>query len=353
MYYNAFIAAPYHTLIRTNTRFWKMSGLEVELSADGLNIQAGTLETIARGGVTFGLPNDEVMGDRVEGRAYFDIYADEQAIMDERYKHYIDYVLLIKDSVRGLNVGAPVEFRGVKIGRVVRTDMVYQRMRNLLDKSSQIPVVIRLEPGRMGLSDDEEGATQAKADITKWVKAGLKASLVTGNLVTGSQLVELQYSDEVKPNTEVVSHFHEYSVIPVAPNQFSEIGNEVGELLNKLNKLPLESVAVSTQAVLVETKKTLMKVQKLPLESMANNANETIEQTNKMLSGLTQSVASLEGILADVDQTQLPVEMSKTLQSVNAVLLDLKPLVLQMRNKPNSLIFGDQAVETIEPKKGQ
>jgi paraquat-inducible protein B len=248
MYYNAFIAAPYHTLIRTNTRFWKMSGLEVELSADGLNIQAGTLETIARGGVTFGLP-DEVMGDRVEGRAYFDIYADEQAIMDERYKHYIDYVLLIKDSVRGLNVGAPVEFRGVKIGRVVRTDMVYQRMRNLLDKSSQIPVVIRLEPGRMGLSDDEEGATQAKADITKWVKAGLKASLVTGNLVTGSQLVELQYSDEVKPNTEVVSHFHEYSVIPVAPNQFSEIGNEVGELLNKLNKLPLESVAVSTQAV--------------------------------------------------------------------------------------------------------
>jgi len=165
--------------------------------------------------------------------------------------------------------------------------------------------------------------------------------------------VELQYSDEIDSTTEVVSHFYEYSVIPVAPNQFSQIGNEVGELLNKLNQLPLESVAVSTQAVLVETKKTLMKVQKLPLESMANNANETLEQTNKMLSGLTQSVASLEGILADVDQTQLPVEMSKTLRSVNAVLLDLKPLVLQMRNKPNSLIFGDQAVETIEPKKRQ
>ena len=108
-----------------------------------------------------------------------------------------------------------------------------------------------------------------------------------------------------------------------------------------------------TQAVLVETKKRLMKVQKLPSESMANNANETLEQTNKMLSGLTQSVASLEGILADVDQTQLPVEMTKTLQSVNTVLLDLKPLVLQMRNKSNSLIFDDQAVETIEPKKGQ
>ena len=112
-------------------------------------------------------------------------------------------------------------------------------------------------------------------------------------------------------------------------------------MLNKLNQLPLKPVAVCTQAVLVETKKTLMKVQKLPLESMANNANEILEQTNKMLSGLTQSVASLEGILADVDQTQLPVEITKTLQSVNTVLLDLKPLVLQMRNKSNSLIFDD------------
>jgi len=45
--------------------------------------------------------------------------------------------------------------------------------------------------------------------------------------------------------------------------------------------------------------------------------------------------------------------MAKTLQSVNAVLLDLKPLVLHMRNKPNSLIFSGQAGEKMEPKKGQ
>jgi paraquat-inducible protein B len=170
MYYNAFIEAPYHTLIRSNTRFWKVSGLELELSADGLNVQAETLETIARGGVTFGLPVDEVMGEMIEGRAYFDIFADEQAIMDERYKRSIDYILLVKDSVRGLNVGAPVEFRGVKIGQVIRTDVVSSQMANLLDRSSLIPVLIRLEPGRMGLSDDAEGIEQARVDIAKWVK---------------------------------------------------------------------------------------------------------------------------------------------------------------------------------------
>lgn len=353
MYYNAFIEAPYHTLIRSNSRFWKVSGLEIELSADGLKLQAGTLETIARGGLTFGLPADEVMGDRIDGRAYFAIYADEQAIMDERYKHFIDYILLVEDSVRGLNVGAPVEFRGVKIGQVIRNDVVYRQMANLLDKSSLIPVLIRLEPGRMGLSDDKAGIDQVKVEIDEWVKVGLKASLVTGNLVTGSQLIELQYFDIVGSENESVGHFQQYAVIPVVPNRFSRIGIEVVELVDKLNNLPVDSLATSTQAVLLEAEKTLMKLRKLPLESMASHANETLAKTNRMLYELANSVTSLDRILNEVDQTQLPTEMVKTLQSVNAVLLDLKPLLLQMRNKPNSLIFSGQPVDKIEPKKGQ
>lgn len=353
MYYNAFIEAPYHTLIRSNTRFWKVSGLEVELSADGLKVQADTLETIARGGLTFGLPADEVIGEMIEGRAYFNIYADEQAIIDERYKKSIDYILLVEDSVRGLNIGAPVEFRGVKIGQVVGLDVAYRQMANLLDQASQIPVLIRLEPGRMGLSDDEAGIEQAKADIKKWLKTGLKASLVTGNLVTGSQLVELQYFNMSTSESDPVGRFHEYSVIPVVPNRFSRIGLELGELVNKINNLPLESVTSSTQMVLVEAKQTLMKLQELPLKAMTGNANATLEKTNKMIDGLTVSVNALKGILSDVDQTELPAEMSKTLQSVNAMLLDLKPLVLQMRNQPNSLIFNGQAVDEIEPKKGR
>lgn len=352
MYYNAFIEAPYHTLIRKNTRFWKVSGIEVDLSAGGLKVKAGTLETIARGGLTFGLPADEVMGERIEERAYFDIYANEQAIMDERYRKYIDYVLLVDDSVRGLVSGAPVEFRGVKIGRVVRTDIVQREMKNILERTSQIPVLIRLEPGRMGLDDSEKGIEQVKTDIAKWIEKGLKASLVTANLLTGSQLVELQYYDAEADN-KVLKPFRSYPVIPVVANKFLSIGIEVGELVNKLNSLPLESVADNTQAVLVETKHMLMKLQKLPLSAMTNNVDETIEKTNAMLDALTQSVTTLESILNDVEQTKLPNEMSKTLQSVDALLRDLQPLVLKVRSKPNSLIFDGQLIDEIEPKKGQ
>jgi paraquat-inducible protein B len=351
MYYNAFIEAPYHTLIRSNTRFWKMSGIELEVSADGLKVQAGTLETIVRGGVTFGLPTGEVFGEEIEGRGYFDIYPDEQAILDERFAYKVKYILLVEDSIRGIGVGAPVEFRGVKIGQVIRTDLASNQINNLLDKDSLIPILIQLEPGRMGLSDDEGGVDKLKQDLALWVENGLKASLITGNLVTGSQLVELEYFDQKAAAS--LTRFHQYSVIPLVPNKFSRVGIEIGELVNKLNNLPIGSVASETEAVLKETKRTLAKLQRLPLESMVNNADQMFMRTDKMVDKLTQSVMTLEQILANTNDANLPQTMNGTLRSVDAILLDLKPLLLHLKNKPNGLIFSGQVGESIEPKKGE
>lgn len=351
MYYNAFIEAPYHTLIRSNTRFWKMSGIELEVSADGLKVQAGTLETIVRGGVTFGLPTGEVIGEGIEGRGYFDIYPDEQAILDERFAYKVKYILLVEDSIRGIGVGAPVEFRGVKIGQVVRTDLASNQINNLLDKDSLIPILIQLEPGRMGLSDDEGGVDKLKQDLALWVEKGLKASLITGNLVTGSQLVELEYFDQKEAAS--LTQFHQYSVIPLVPNKFSRVGIEIGELVNKLNNLPIGSVASEMEGVLIETKRTLAKLQRLPLESMVNNADQMFMRTDMMVDKLTQSVTTLEQILANTNDANLPQAMNGTLRSMDAILLDLKPLLLHLKNKPNGLIFSGQVGESIEPNKGE
>ncbi len=350
MYYNAFIEAPYHTLIRSNTRFWKMSGIEVDLSANGMKLQAGTLETIVRGGVTFGLPIDEVLGNRIESRGYFEIYPDEQAILDERFAHKVNYILLVEDSIRGIRIGAPVEYRGVKIGQVVRTDLAYRQINNLLDKASLIPILIELEPGRMGLSDDKGGVEKLKQDLVVWLDKGLKASLVTGNLVTGSQLIELAYFE---PDTAVpLTYFHQYPVIPLMPNKLSRVGVQIGELVNKLNNLPYESVASETETALIETKRTLTMLQKLPLESVLNNADNVLVKTDSMVEKLTQSIIILEEILENTKDAQLPQTMHETLRSVDTILLDLKPLLLHLKRKPNGLIFSSQTGETIEPTKG-
>src|SRR5690606_12436751 len=53
IYYDAFIEAPFHELITTETRFWKASGVQAELTSDGFRVESGTLDTLLMGGVSF------------------------------------------------------------------------------------------------------------------------------------------------------------------------------------------------------------------------------------------------------------------------------------------------------------
>ena len=92
--------------------------------------------------------------------------------------------------MRGLEAGAPVEYRGVQVGTVISPNLPYTDGKSALDEAS-IPVLIRVEPGRMGLSDDLPAVAAVRARVRELVhKRGLRASLKAGNLFTGSLYAE-------------------------------------------------------------------------------------------------------------------------------------------------------------------
>jgi paraquat-inducible protein B len=62
VYYSTFIEAPYHKLITTNTKFWDSSGVQIKLSASGVTVNTGSLETLLTNGVTFGIPEGMPIG---------------------------------------------------------------------------------------------------------------------------------------------------------------------------------------------------------------------------------------------------------------------------------------------------
>ena len=74
VYYNAFIKAPYHQLITSNTKFWDVSGLQLDLNSDGISVKTGNFETMLTNGVTFGIPKGMEIGEKIGERSYFDIY---------------------------------------------------------------------------------------------------------------------------------------------------------------------------------------------------------------------------------------------------------------------------------------
>jgi paraquat-inducible protein B len=71
VYYNAFIESPYGKLVTTNTKFWQINGFELEMSADGIRAQTGTLETMISGGVSFDVPDDLPRGNVIEERVLY------------------------------------------------------------------------------------------------------------------------------------------------------------------------------------------------------------------------------------------------------------------------------------------
>ena len=81
MYYNVFIEAPYDKLITTNTRFWEVTGIDFELSGQGVRINTGTIETLLGGGVSFDVPAYLTKGEPIKEHAQFSIFPNKQKLM--------------------------------------------------------------------------------------------------------------------------------------------------------------------------------------------------------------------------------------------------------------------------------
>ncbi len=195
--YAAFIEAPYKSLVTTTTRFWNDSGIAFSATADGIEMSTGSLQSLLLGGVSFGVPEGVKPGDPVEGGVAFKLFPDYRSINERPYHHSIEYVVEFARSVRGLRPGAPVEYRGLPAGHVDRLLLEELVAEGGRGEGAPIPVLIRLEPGRLEMGDSQRGAERLSRGIETGVRNGLRATLSTGNLLTGSLYVSLDmYPDE-------------------------------------------------------------------------------------------------------------------------------------------------------------
>ncbi|HAD32128.1 MAG TPA: intermembrane transport protein PqiB, partial [Methylophaga sp.] len=240
MRHQLFIESPYDVLVTEGTRFWSASGVDLKLDSEGFKINIASLEALLGGGVTFGVLEDLPVGSPAPPDSIFTLYGDEESARQEAYTQYLEYVLLIEDTVRGLSKGAPVEFRGIRIGTVSSVPWKFTSPERNAQSGFAIPVLIRLEPQRLGGSE--------KVDIKDWaarfdrmLNAGLRATLKSGNLLTGSLFVDLNFQRD--DTYEFVARtFEGHQVLPTSSTGLAQIELKVSNLLDKLNQLEVEPI---------------------------------------------------------------------------------------------------------------
>ncbi len=378
--YDVFIEAPYHQLITKKTRFWDISGLEIDLSANGINIQTDSVQSLLSNSVTFDDFEDLVdtrEAKQSDDHAFYDIYPDKNTAAAPNYTYSLDYIVLVSDSVRGLKIGAPVEFRGINVGEVVSINEVIPQDKPLLSPSYKIPVLISLQPGKIGLEDSKQSVEQLKTEHQSWIENGLRAKLKTGNIVTGQLFVELQnYPDLAWQETPFYSG---YPVIPSVLNDFSSLTESAQKLLDKLNKLPLEALtenasnAVKTFNDVAKNLKTASTNLNIVLDDMnqqqvVSHLNSTLTATKQLadsysvgsqthqdllqtLEHLNELLLSAQTLASNYSQgSETYDNLGQTLSRINTILLELQPLLLHLNQQPNSLIFSGKHPADIQPK---
>ncbi|GAA0367372.1 intermembrane transport protein PqiB [Bowmanella denitrificans] len=343
VYYNAFIQAPYNKLVTSNSRFWNASGVKMDLSAEGLSIQAGNLQTLLTNGVTFGVPAHLPQGEVITERTYFKVYPDYEQATAPDFQYSQEYLLLLEDSVKGLFPGAPVTYRGLNIGKVLAVNLPLEQQPAYLEPQYQIPVLISLYPGQIGLSDNLVGKQKLDEKMDLWIQDGLHASLGNGNLLTGKQLIELTYAPSSARHNDLVS-LQNYRVIPSVSGELSQLTEKFSALLDKFNHLPLQELAENASDMLGTSAQTMVEI-RTSLQAMQGLLAEL--QDKQLVEQLRATLASLEQLAADfADGSTSQGELQRTLQQIQRTLQQSQPLLQQLNQTPNSLIFSGQGDES-------
>lgn len=334
--YDVFVDAPYHELIDSSTRFWDTSGVALKASAVGLEVEMGSLDTILLGGVAFGSPPGLPKGVPVESGQVYKLYKSYASILEQPYRYGSYYVVSFAQSLRGLVPGAPVEYRGIEIGRVERVMLKELADQGHVGTGEAIPVLIFLEPGRLEVGDNEEAVERLNKVIAQGVRSnGLRASLETGNLLTGKQLISLDYFPDEQP--AALGDFEQYSVIPTIETGVARLEQQVSAFLEKLNALPLEETITGANKALGKADDTLTS-----LTTAIDSVNKVLanEDTQALPEELEATLNDLQTVLTGLSpNSKMAQSLGSSIGTLNATLVSLDTLIRQLSIKPNAIIF--------------
>ena len=349
MAYQLFIRSPYDSLVTENVRFWLASGVSFDLTADGIRVDMASIATLVSGGVSFDVMEGWPAGSAVQSNTEFVLFPSKSSIQEGMYSQYLEYLLFFEESVRGLKAGAPVEYRGIRIGTVISVPFFFSMTSPLETSIDQgVPVLIRVETGRL---HEHISTDDLKLQLERGVEQGLRAILKTSSLLTGGLYIDLdRIEDADVPEAEITS-YGGYATLPTARGGLSNIEQKVLQALEKINQLPVEPLLNEGTKTLAQTTAVMAEV-----EQLVSRLDTVLQQPawQQAPEQLQQSLLELQQLLqAYGPDSETHQRLNTNLQSFEQLQRELQPLLRTLNQRSNALIFPATSEPDPEPKRAR
>ena len=278
----------------------------------------------------------------------------------------VEYVVYFTGALDGLDVGADVTYRGVKIGNVRQINLSYDRALN----DVVMPVTIRINAEGAHSKDSRRSFDRS---IQPLIERGLRAQLQTPSLLTGKAIVALDFFDGQEGYIRE-PHIIDLPAIPTVPSRIDQVADVLRDLVAGLKEMPLKDT-------LEAANKTLMAFERLAtapetqaginsLSASLANFEKISEQIQQRLPGMLDNVQSgsveLKDALVDVrhaaqsardalqqmdgmvsdgrrslgPQSELQYELLQSLQDLGQASKALQRTAESLEQQPQSIIFG-------------
>lgn len=237
------------------------------------------------------------------------------------FSHTIKYVMYFQGSVKGLNVGSPVMFNGVPIGRVIGISLIT----NMETMNVRIPVYIEIERRKFILSNK---AAAYKGDFTRTtqelIKRGLRARLATQSLLTGQSYIAMSF----QPDTPalIVEPESPLPEIPTLPSTGEEI-------LQTLQRLPVQTLFDNMNAALGQLRDLL--------KTLSAETPRITADAQDITASLKNITGKAEDALTTFDPNSRTMnDLNKMMRNFSAAAQALKNWADYLERHPEAILKG-------------
>jgi paraquat-inducible protein B len=307
-------------------------------------VNTESMVSILLGGISFDTPEGKTGFPEANPNTVFTLYQSR----DEAQKHAETaqpFLLIFKESVRGLALGAPIDLHGVTVGEVTKIDLALDSMK----KQIFIPVTIQLYPDRLRVlnRNHTSGAAQDYRQLLdRLVAHGLRAELKTGSLLTGQLYIALNFAGKGRPGR--IDWSNDPPLFPSVPGSMAELQKSLMQIVQKIEKLPLQELAGDARKTIGSLDDTLKSADKLlknvdsslipEARSAVTDARQSLDELNKTLGEARKTLGGANQVLTP--DAPIQVDLRDTLREVSRAAQSLRVLGDYLEQHPESLIRG-------------